>query len=261
LKAKFHPAIPAIEEEVEHLEKSGIDKIIVLGHSSYSANLDIIKKVKGVDVAIGEDVDLVQKASLDNHLVPTKESIHGNNSSRDYGYDKNLDLTSNPSVYTITHPGKYVGIIRVTFDDKGMIIKSGGESILLDNSIPQDNETLTYLKNTHPQLANPSGHRRLPDDERILANSSFPFESNTCKTNECTLGNLVTDAMLNTYDRHKDIVKEKGDPEKWGYIDAVVFPAGSFRYPLQAGKYISCGGIVIQACPTRSLTKTCKLTI
>ncbi|GFR26218.1 5'-nucleotidase [Trichonephila clavata] len=235
LKAKFHPAIPSIAEEVEHLEDVGIDKIIVLGHSSYSANLDIIKKVKGVDIAIGEDVDLVLKTSDDDHLTPGKKNIHRNN-PKDNGESSNLDLTSKLSIYTIIHPGKYVGIVRVTFDDKGRIIHSGGESVLLDSSIPQDNETLTYLKNTHWNLMNRANNRRLPEDDKILAKTSFNFESNTCKTRECSLGNFVTDAMLNTYDLYKDIMTEKGDPEKWGYVDAVVITAGSFRYPLMAGE-------------------------
>ncbi|GFY57782.1 5'-nucleotidase, partial [Trichonephila inaurata madagascariensis] len=98
------------------------------------------------------------------------------------------------------------------------------------------NETLTYLKNTHWNLMNRANNRRLPDDDKILAKSSFDFESNTCKTKECSLGNFVTDAMLNIYELYKDIMKEKSDPEKWGYVDAVVITAGCFRYPLKAGE-------------------------
>ncbi|GFX42592.1 5'-nucleotidase [Trichonephila clavipes] len=138
LKAKFHPAIPSIAEEVKHLEDLGVDKIIVLGHSSYSANLDIIKKVKRVDIAMGEDVDLVLKTSDDDHLTPSKKNIHHNN-PKDTDESSNLDFTSKLSIYTIVHPGTYVGVIKVTFDDKGRVVRSGGESIFLDSSIPQGN--------------------------------------------------------------------------------------------------------------------------
>lgn len=77
---------------------------------------------------------------------------------------------------------------------------------------------------------------RLPDDSETLTQGEFEFESRKCRMQECSLGNLVTDAMLQVYQDNKHIEKPFDDPEKWGHVDAVVLNAGSIRYPLPAGK-------------------------
>ena len=56
---RFIPEIPALQEEVSRLENEGVDKIIALGHAGYFTDLEIAKKVKGVDIIMGGDSDIM----------------------------------------------------------------------------------------------------------------------------------------------------------------------------------------------------------
>lgn len=56
---KFVPEIPALQEEVSRLENEGVNKIIALGHAGYHTDLEIAKNVKGVDIVMGGDSDIM----------------------------------------------------------------------------------------------------------------------------------------------------------------------------------------------------------
>ncbi|GBM67223.1 5'-nucleotidase [Araneus ventricosus] len=236
---KFFPEIPAIKKEVERLESYGINKIIALGHSGYYTDLDIAKNVKGVNIVIGGNSDIVIEVPYhDEDEVQTEGNIHGNYPRvhhPEYSNATEAELKNRTLVLHIPQHGKYVGVIRVTFDERGRIIHEEGKPVLLDSSIPQDAETLNYLKNVHSILEEVTKNVRLPDDSEVLAQAEFEFESRKCRMQECSLGNLVTDAMLQVYQNNKHVKKPSKDPEKWGHVDAVVFNAGSIRYPLPAG--------------------------
>lgn len=49
----FSSEIPAIQEQVDKLGASGVNKIIALGHSGIKVDTEIARMVRGVDVVIG----------------------------------------------------------------------------------------------------------------------------------------------------------------------------------------------------------------
>lgn len=66
----FLPEIPALQEEVRRLEEEeGIDKIIALGHAGYYTDLDIAREVKGVDIVMGGDSDIMLFDPGDGMLI------------------------------------------------------------------------------------------------------------------------------------------------------------------------------------------------
>lgn len=50
---KFEDEAHALQKEVDSLIDQGINKIIAVGHSGYGVDLDIAKKVNGIDVIVG----------------------------------------------------------------------------------------------------------------------------------------------------------------------------------------------------------------
>lgn len=42
-----------MQQQVDKLQKLGVNKIIALGHSGFTVDREIAKKVRGVDVVIG----------------------------------------------------------------------------------------------------------------------------------------------------------------------------------------------------------------
>lgn len=50
---KFEDEVEALQDQVNQLEKLGVNKIIALGHSGFEVDKDIAKRVRGIDVVIG----------------------------------------------------------------------------------------------------------------------------------------------------------------------------------------------------------------
>lgn len=53
----FLPEVDSIQEEVDILLANGVTKIIALGHSGIDIDLEIARKVRGVDVVVGGHSD------------------------------------------------------------------------------------------------------------------------------------------------------------------------------------------------------------
>ena len=52
-KITFYDEIESIQQEVDRLEALNITKIIALGHSGIEKDMELAKKVKGVDIVVG----------------------------------------------------------------------------------------------------------------------------------------------------------------------------------------------------------------
>ncbi|XP_035211380.1 uncharacterized protein LOC118185606 [Stegodyphus dumicola] len=238
---EFLPEIPAIQEEVDRLQEEGVNKIIALGHSGYYVDLEIAAEVKGVDIVMGGNSDIMLRKPESDDVSTTVGNIHGNfprihhheSDENEVGEDS---IKNRTLILHIPQHGTYVGVMRMTFDNSGNIIHESGEPILLDSSIPQDEETLHVLQNAATSLEKIAEHSRLPDSDEILAVTVTDLEgsSRKCRMEECTLGNMVADAMLycymkNAYNETAQVV----DTELWEYVDAVVLNSGIVRSSLR----------------------------
>lgn len=84
---------------------------------------------------------------------------------------------------------KYLGHLQLEFDDKGDLISASGAPILLDGSIPQDPDVLELLEKYRPGVL----------EYESEVGSTKVFLDGSCRRNECNLGNLITDGMLDWY--------------------------------------------------------------
>ena len=84
---------------------------------------------------------------------------------------------------------KYLGYIQIEFDKDGELVKIDGAPILLDGSVPQDPDVLQLLEKYRPGML----------DYESEVGSTKVLLDGSCRRNECNMGNLITDAMIDWY--------------------------------------------------------------
>ncbi|WP_421593836.1 5'-nucleotidase C-terminal domain-containing protein [Shinella sp. M27] len=171
-----------ITAAIGELKKQGVNKIIALTHVGYPRDLAAIAKIPDVDVVVG--------GHTNTFLSNTSDKAEGPYPT----------LVDNPGGYKVpvVQAGaytKYLGDLKVVFDDAGVVKEASGEPILIDSKIKPDEAVLARIK----ELSGPIEELK----NKIVAESSAPIDGSreTCRAAECAMGNLVTDAIL---DRTKD---------------------------------------------------------
>ena len=168
---------PAVAEAVAALEEQGINKIIAVSHAGYGKDQEVAAAVDGIDIIVG--------GHTHTFLSNTDEDAEG-------PYPTVVNSPSGDPVLVVSDGsfGKYLGRLDVTFDENGVPTAWEGEPILLDASVPEDpdllavamemNEPLEELRNT------------------IIGSAAVDLDGdrNSCRFNECTMGNLIADAMI-----------------------------------------------------------------
>lgn len=111
--------------------------------------------------------------------------------------------------------GKYLGYLKVTFDQAGKVVKAVGNPILMNSSIPQGKSSalVFVMANTNQRRFS---SQILPSDPGILSDvekwkkgleqyssqyigQTLVYLNGTfeeCRFRECNLGNLICDAMV-----------------------------------------------------------------
>jgi 5'-nucleotidase len=86
--------------------------------------------------------------------------------------------------------GKFLGELKVTFDDDGNITEASGEPISIDGTVTEN----AAVKSRIAELAGPLEEIRT----KVVASSGGVIEGDraVCRVQECSMGNLVADAML-----------------------------------------------------------------
>ncbi len=168
----FSDPVEAVRGEVAALSEAGVNIIIVLSHSGYRTDLRVAEEVEGVDVIVGGHSNTL--------LSNTNERAKG-------PYPTMVGDTAVVQAYAY---GKYLGELSVEFDDAGKLISAAGEPILIDGSIKENVEVLARVS----ELAKPLDEIR----NKIVASAADIIEGNrdVCRAMECSMGNLVADAML-----------------------------------------------------------------
>ena len=112
--------------------------------------------------------------------------------------------------------GKFLGKLNVMFNDQGDILGADGDALIMDVNVPKDVATVQRIAKT----AEPLQSIR----EKIVAQaaSGIVGARAECRAQECTMGFLITDAML-------DRVKDQG-------VQIAIQNSGGIRASLDAVK-------------------------
>ena len=216
----FTDPVAAVQEQVDILEADGINKIIVLSHSGYLVDQRVAASTNGVDIIVG---------GHDNtYLSNTSEDAKG-------PYPTMVGSTAIVQAYAY---GKFLGELNVTFDDDGMITEAVGEPLVMDGGVAEDPVTKARLM----ELAAPLNEIR----NRVVAHAGDLINGDraVCRVEECPMGNLVADAML-------ERVKDQG-------IQIAFANSGGIRASFEAGEVTM--GDVMTVLPFQNTLSTFQIT-
>ncbi|KAJ8356081.1 hypothetical protein SKAU_G00188750 [Synaphobranchus kaupii] len=206
----FEDEIKALQLQVDKLVTMGINKIIALGHSGFATDQEIAKKVKGVDVVIGGHTNtFLYTGTPPSNEVPAGPYPFMVRS--DHGYDV-------PVVQAYAF-GKYLGYLKVTFNEAGQVVTSTGNPIMLDSTIPEDPSIRADVEEWKKSLSNYSS--LYVGSTLVYLNGSFA----ECRFRECNLGNLLCDAMVNHNIKYPDEVQ-------WNHVSSCIMNSGGIRSPI-----------------------------
>ncbi|XP_073934704.1 5'-nucleotidase isoform X2 [Castor canadensis] len=206
----FEDEITALQPEVDKLKTLNVNKIIALGHSGFEMDKLIAQKVKGVDIVVGGH----SNTFLYTGTPPSKEVPAGK-----YPFIVTSDDGRQVPVVQAYAFGKYLGYLKVEFDEKGNVITSHGNPILLNSSIPEDPSIKADINQWRIKLENYSTQE--------LGKTIVYLDGTTqsCRFRECNMGNLICDAMINNNLRHPDDMF-------WNHVSMCILNGGGIRSPI-----------------------------
>ncbi|KAH8400587.1 hypothetical protein KR222_007245, partial [Zaprionus bogoriensis] len=177
----FNEEVVSINAEASRLKDHGFNIIIALGHSGYGKDKEIAEKCPDVDIVIGGHTNTF----LYSGEKPSVERIDG-------PYPTVVTQKSGKRVpvveaYAYT---KYLGKLFVKFDEDGNLIDFDGYPILLNATVAQDKELLNLLEVYRENVT--------ALERSVIGYSKVYLEGHktVCRSVECNLGNLITDAMV-----------------------------------------------------------------
>ncbi|CAN7350323.1 5'-nucleotidase C-terminal domain-containing protein [Mesorhizobium sp. LjRoot246] len=194
--------VKSITAEVEKLKGEGVNKIIAVTHIGYKRERDVIAKIPGIDIVVGG-----HSHSLLSNTDPKAEGPYPTMVDNPDGYKV-------PVVQAASY-SKYLGEFKVVFDDNGVVKSASGDPIFLDKSITPDPAVLARIK----ELGAPI--EALKNKEVAETTDVIDGSRESCRTRECAMGNLVSDAIL-------DRVKGQG-------VEIVISNGGGLRASIDKG--------------------------
>jgi 5'-nucleotidase / UDP-sugar diphosphatase len=217
--------VTAMTAEVEKLKAAGVNKIIALTHIGYTRERDVIAKIPGVDVVVGG-----HSHSLLSNTDPKAEGPYPTMVDNPDGYKV-------PVVQAASY-SKYLGEIKIVFDDNGVVKEATGDPIFLDKSVTPDATVLARIK----ELGAPI--EALKTQEVSETTAAIDGSRDNCRARECAMGDLVSDAIL-------DRVKGQG-------VQIVFQNGGGLRASIDQG--VVTMGEVLTVLPFQNTLSTFQIT-
>ena len=214
-KVQFLPIEASLQKVVDELHQKGINRIVLLSHSGFMRDIEIAKKVSGIDVIVAghSNTFLSNTSPKAEGPYPFVVSTPG----------------GNPILIVSAYAyGKYLGYLNVTFNEAGRIIAYNGEPILLDRSVLENLE----IKKEVQALEVPLDKMR----REVISKLPVNLEGGSlhCRHQECALGDVLSDAIFEVakpYGVQAAIMNgggirtglTKGPVTRWQILDAVPF--------------------------------------
>ncbi|KAK3603341.1 hypothetical protein CHS0354_025947 [Potamilus streckersoni] len=206
---KFADQISIVRTEVQNLQSAGITIIIGLSHAGYGNDQKVAREVDGLDVIVGGHTH----SFLYSGPQPSNEVIEGQ-------YPTIVNTNNGRKVLVVTAYAwsKYLGYLNVLFDDKGEVSSWNGNPILLDKTVPQDNETLAEVKEFQKPIE--------AQKREVVGHTAVLLE-----------GNLYTDAMISY---HLNYPKAN---DTWAAASIALVNSGGIRASIEQGN-ITMGNVL-----------------
>ncbi|CCA67175.1 related to 5`-nucleotidase precursor [Serendipita indica DSM 11827] len=198
---EFSDPVQAVQKAVDELQAKNITRIIALTHIGYDKDIELAQKTKGVDLIVG------------GH----SHTLLGNFTNAMGSYPTTAKNLDGEEVFIVTSYrwGEILGKMNIAFDASGKIVSYEGEPLRLTNTTQQD-----------PKLQAEVNEWRQPFDamaQVVVGTSSVVLDQSICQFSECTLGNVITDAM---YEYRKNA---------GGNVDFALINSGGIRASISEG--------------------------
>jgi 5'-nucleotidase / UDP-sugar diphosphatase len=193
----FTDPVAAVQAAADALAAEGVDKVIVLSHAGLAMDRRIAEGATGIDLIVGGHSHTLLSNADERAEGPYPTVVNGVPIVHAYAY------------------GKYLGVLDVTFDDAGKVVSASGDPVLLDASVAED----AGIKARIAEAAAPLEEIR--NTVVAEAAASIVGDRAVCRAEECPMGNLVADAML-------DRVADQG-------VTVAIQNGGGLRASIDAG--------------------------
>ncbi|KAF9113480.1 hypothetical protein BGX27_001492 [Mortierella sp. AM989] len=205
----FTDPIPAVQKYVDELEAKGIKRIFGLSHNGYGPDMELAANTHGIDLIVGGH----SHSYLGDPENPLSEGPYPT-------VIKNLKGENTLIVQAFCW-GRYIGHLDVVFNPEGKIVGWEGAPILVENSIYADPRLLHRIDDWRTEFEEWG--------QTVLGVAADSFDQGSCKQRECTMGNLVADAML----EHSRTPIQAEVSRPW--TDLAFINSGGIRSGLPAG--------------------------
>ncbi len=206
----FEDEITYLKGVIPTIKAEGVNKIVLLSHVGYRRDQEIARAVDGIDVIVGGHSHTLLSNTDEKAIGPYPTFV------------RNPSGVDVPIVQAYAY-SKYLGDLKVVFDDAGNVKSTSGAPILLDAAFTPDAGYAAKVK----ELAGPIEEMKT----KIVAETAAPIDGTreSCRAGECEMGNLVADALL-------DRTKGQG-------VTAAITNGGGLRASIDAGP-VSMGEII-----------------
>lgn len=173
----FKQAESVLPAVVKELEGQGVNVILLLSHLGIVRDMQVGAAVPGIDAIIGGHTHVLLSNSLKGAYGPYPTIAEGKDGAK-------------VPVVTAGSYGRYLGDLTLTFDDAGKVVSWSGDTRELDASVAEDPAIIARVK----ELAGPieSVKAKVVGEAKVVMDG----ERESCRLKECTMANLIADAML-----------------------------------------------------------------
>ena len=179
---EFLNVIEYVQGAATALGEAGVNKVILLSHVGLSTDREIAAAVTGLDLIVGGHSHTLLSNSHEGAAGPYPTLV------------ANPDGVDVPIVQAGAY-AKYLGELKVTWDDDGNLISAEGDPILLDASVEPDADFAERV------LVAAAPLEELKAQVVGTSDGLIDGSREVCRAMECSMGNLVADALL---DRTRD---------------------------------------------------------
>lgn len=198
----FIDEISYLKDAVKEIEAAGVNKIVLLSHVGYTVDQRIAAAVDGIDVIVGGHSHTLL-SSTDEKAAGPYPTLVKNPSGKDV------------PIVTAYAYSKYLGDLKVVFDDAGAVKSAEGAPKLLDASVAEDAAYAAKVVELGAPIEELK-KREIGETAAVIDGSR-----EVCRAAECSMGNLVADAMV-------DRVKDQG-------VTIAIQNGGGLRASIDAG--------------------------
>jgi 5'-nucleotidase / UDP-sugar diphosphatase len=176
-RVRFMRAESALTGAIAFLRSQGIDKIVAVSHAGFARDKHVASTVEGIDVIVGGHTNTL----LSN-------TVRG----ADGPYPVVVKSPAGKPVLIVQAYAfsRYVGKLEVTFDGAGVPVRWHGDLVPVGFDIPKHPKMEALIK----EMRGPVDALRKKVVGRLA--TGLDGSTNTCRSRECTMGDMVADALV-----------------------------------------------------------------